>query len=123
MLRYIRHSDIAIRLNLNPFNWEWKPFFTRDAPTPFFPNRTTYAIGWLCIQIFVDTDNGTRDFKSFNSAFIDAMDLQIEMHDNVFTNSAEDGQYEEMGLEDAPSVARDSIVEQRPKHADRSRHY
>jgi hypothetical protein len=74
MLRYIRHSDIAFRFNLSPFNWNWIPFFAKDAPTAFFPKRTTYAIGWLCIQFFIDIDDGTRDFKAYNDAFFAALD-------------------------------------------------
>jgi hypothetical protein len=81
MLKYIRHSDIAVRFNLSPFNWIWIPFFSRDRPTAFFPTRNTFGLGWLCIQLFLDIDDGTRDFKAYQDAFfasLDEMDTKDE---------------------------------------------
>lgn len=78
MLKYLRHSDIAVRININPFIWCWKPFYAHDKPTPFFIKRHTFAIGWLFFQLFIDVDNGETDFKNYRSAFFNALD-DIEM--------------------------------------------
>jgi hypothetical protein len=92
MLKYLRYSDMSVRLSLNPFNWVWSllPKVSHDGPTPFFPNRHTYAIVWLFFQVFLDVDNGVTDFESYRKAFnshfntMDAYDeeerLATELH-------------------------------------------
>lgn len=64
MLNYIRNTDIAIRLSLNPLianSWLWLPQWSYDGPTPIFPKRKTYFVGWLFFQLFLDIDDGTLD--------------------------------------------------------------
>ena len=68
MIKYLRYSDLAIRLNLNPFNWNWVPGFEHDRPTLYSPNRNTFVVAWLFLQIFIDFDNGVTDIKAYTEA-------------------------------------------------------
>lgn len=84
MLKYLRYSDIAIRINLNPFNWLWKPDFSKDLPTAFYPKRYTYCVVWLFFQIFLDIDDGTSDLKAFEKMFLNhpAITGEIEIEES-----------------------------------------
>lgn len=64
-MKYLRYSDIALRVNLNPFNWTWLPAIAHDKPTSFSPKRNTFVVAWLFLQIFFDFDNGTVDVEAY----------------------------------------------------------
>jgi len=63
MIKYLTNSNLSLRLNINPFQWNWKPFFEHEPPSEIYPKRRTIGCGWIFIQVFIDIDNG-----EFNSA-------------------------------------------------------
>lgn len=99
MFRYLRHSDIALRFSLNPFNWVWLPSYAHDKPSPFFPKRHTFVLAWLGVQVFLDIDNGVTDFKAFQNAALKALDMEIEIDES------------ELGQEVSTPSKRSSYVE------------
>jgi hypothetical protein len=103
MIRYLRHSDIAVRLNLNPFHWTWLPSLGHDKPSPFFPSRHTFVVAWLAIQVFLDIDNGVTDFKKFETAALSALGMDIEVNDTEHES--------EVGQKVSSSSKRSGILE------------
>lgn len=92
MIKYLRYSDVAVRVSINPFSWVWKPAFAHDKPTAFYPKRHTFVIAFLFIQLFVDVDNGTTDFKAYRDKFFSMMDAanDDELDNTLSTTSKRD---------------------------------
>jgi len=64
-MSYITSTNVSLRLSLNPFCWEWKPFGVYESPTSIFPKRKTIGFGWLFLQVFIDIDNGEINLHNF----------------------------------------------------------
>lgn len=78
MFKYLLNSNISLRVAINPFQWNWKPFVSYDGPTPIFPKRWTYAVGWLFIQLFLDVSNGEMDVSKVAFGF-DSLDEVVDV--------------------------------------------
>lgn len=86
MLKYLRNSDIAIRLCLNPFNWFWIPVFSLSRPDEIYPRRFTSCFGFLMLQVFVDVDNGAVDLSKIDSMLFDHLrDIEVNDPDRDLT--------------------------------------
>lgn len=75
MLKFLRHTEVSMRIGLNPFNWVWIPSVAYEKPTPIYPKRRTFAIAWLGVQLYLDIDDGTNDLSMFEKLFGEAMDV------------------------------------------------
>lgn len=81
-MNYIKNSDLALRLALNPLMWNWIPSFGYDGPTAVFPGRYTFALAFLFFQIFVDISDGKMDVEKMAMAF-DSMSEDIMYEDDI----------------------------------------
>lgn len=104
-MSYLRYSDIALRVNLNPFNWNWVPRFAHDAPTSFSPNRNTFVVTWLFLQVFFDFDNGVVDIEAYTKELMS----YGQTIDNM--DAFDEDQEDEMARAVPRSRKRNSLVE------------
>jgi hypothetical protein len=60
MFKFIRNSDIMLRLSLNPFLWHWKPHAGYEV------------LVWLFFELYVDIFDGeiiVPNFLDYNDGF------------------------------------------------------
>jgi hypothetical protein len=99
MFKFLKNSEISMRLGLNPFNWVWIPSVAYDKPTPIYPKRRTFAIAWLGLQFYIDIDDGSND---------------LTMLENLFNNVMDTFDESEMGPSVSKASTRSVDLEQRP---------
>lgn len=83
MIKYLANSNIAFRINVNPFLWDWKPFFEYEPPTIIYPKRKTVGFGWFFLQVFIDINDGTFDNTSLQNLMMSQSPWKEDYQDEL----------------------------------------
>ena len=59
MLKWIKHSGLAIIFTLNPLHWPLFPQAQKDYNEWCGPNEWSGSVRWLCLTIRVWIDDGS----------------------------------------------------------------
>jgi len=59
ILPYLRYSNFTVTVRLNPFSWDFIPYFGIHNIWPWPDNSDNYALSWLFLSFGLSIDDGS----------------------------------------------------------------